>query len=89
MVQIAFGRGKPVITTNVGGLAEAVEDGRTGLVVPPEDPTALAQAIERYFNCNLEAPFSGNIEGGNGRFSWKAITTVLESLSNEPLTELS
>jgi glycosyltransferase involved in cell wall biosynthesis len=35
----------PVIATNVGGNAEAVEDGVTGLIVPPEDAAALASAL--------------------------------------------
>jgi glycosyltransferase involved in cell wall biosynthesis len=81
MVQTAFGRGKPVITTNVGGLAEAVEDGRTGLIVPPENPQALAAAIEYYFAHDLEDAFSGNIRGGNGRFSWTHLTQQLYQLS--------
>jgi glycosyltransferase involved in cell wall biosynthesis len=70
VVQTAFGRGKPVITTDVGGLAEAVANGRTGLVVPPENPQALAEAIERYFAQDLEKVFSENVVVGNGRFSW-------------------
>jgi glycosyltransferase involved in cell wall biosynthesis len=37
----------PVVATNVGGNAEAVEDGINGLIVPPEDVAALAAAIER------------------------------------------
>jgi len=37
----------PVIATNVGGNAEAVQNGVTGIVVPPEDPNALAAAITR------------------------------------------
>jgi glycosyltransferase involved in cell wall biosynthesis len=39
--------GLPVVATRVGGNAEVVEDERTGLLVPPRDPTALAQAICR------------------------------------------
>jgi glycosyltransferase involved in cell wall biosynthesis len=35
----------PVIGTNVGGLPEQIEHGITGLIVPPQDPPALAQAI--------------------------------------------
>jgi glycosyltransferase involved in cell wall biosynthesis len=81
VVQTAFGRGKPVITTNVGGLAEAVADGRTGLVVPPEDPPALAAAIERYFAEELEVVFSEQIVMGNGRFSWNNLIAKLISLS--------
>ncbi len=39
--------GLPMIVTNVGGNAEAVVDGETGLVVPPHDPAAFANAIVR------------------------------------------
>ena len=80
VVQMAFGRGKPVITTDVGGLAEAVEDGRTGLVVPPENPLALAKAIDRYFAEALEQPFSDNIKQRESQFSWTRLSQSLQSL---------
>jgi glycosyltransferase involved in cell wall biosynthesis len=85
VVQTAFGRAKPVITTNVGGLAEAVEDGRTGLVVPPENPQALAEAIMYYFDHNLETMFSKRILEGNGRFSWNRLISNLKTLAQYEL----
>jgi glycosyltransferase involved in cell wall biosynthesis len=49
----AMRAGLPVIASNVGGVSEAVEHGRTGLLVPPQDPQALARAIDRLL---MDAP---------------------------------
>jgi glycosyltransferase involved in cell wall biosynthesis len=43
----AMARGRAVVATPVGGTPEVVEDGETGLLVPPRDPDALASAIRR------------------------------------------
>lgn len=43
----SYGLGTPVIASDVGGLGELVHDGEDGLLVPPADPQALAQAIIR------------------------------------------
>jgi glycosyltransferase involved in cell wall biosynthesis len=44
--------GLPMIVTDVGGNSEAVIDGETGLVVPPRDPAAFAEAILRLASCS-------------------------------------
>lgn len=41
----AMAAGKPVVASRVGGLCESVVDGMTGLLVPPQDSTALAEAL--------------------------------------------
>lgn len=47
VVQTAFSMGVPMIVTNIGALPEVVKDGQNGLVVPPCDSKALAEAIIR------------------------------------------
>jgi glycosyltransferase involved in cell wall biosynthesis len=41
----AMARARPVVGSTVGGIPEVVEHGRTGMLVAPEDPSALAEAI--------------------------------------------
>lgn len=43
----AMAAGTPVVATAVGAVPELVIDGETGLLVPPEDPAALAQCLRR------------------------------------------
>lgn len=78
IVQIAYGFGKPVIVTSVGGLPDVVADNKTGYVVPPQDEKALAQAIVRYFEENKETEFTQNIAAEAYRFSWERMGEVVE-----------
>ncbi|HEX6288579.1 MAG TPA: glycosyltransferase [Herpetosiphonaceae bacterium] len=85
VVQLAFGFGKPVITTRVGGLYEVVQDGYNGLVVPPQNEEALAAAIVRYFNEGLAEPMREHIaaERNTGRFSWREVIEALEAIDRQ------
>lgn len=47
VVPQAFATRRAVVATKVGGLPELVEHGKTGLLIPPADPSALADAMER------------------------------------------
>jgi glycosyltransferase involved in cell wall biosynthesis len=42
----AMAAGRPVVGSNVGGIPEMIDDGTTGLLVPPSDPERLARALE-------------------------------------------
>lgn len=49
----AMARGAPVIVTDIGGSPELVDGVRSGLCVPPEDPRAIRQAIDRFDDADL------------------------------------
>ena len=58
---IAYGFDRPVIVTDVGGLAESVAHERTGFVVKPESPKALAHAVQRFYELRTKTDFSANV----------------------------
>ena len=49
VAQIATHFERPMVVTDVGGLAETIPHEGAGFIVPPEDPPALAKAIRRFF----------------------------------------
>lgn len=60
----------PLITTNVGGLKEAIEGPGTGTVVDEISPKAIAEAIREYFEFDLKSKYSANIARENEKLSW-------------------
>jgi glycosyltransferase involved in cell wall biosynthesis len=57
----AFCRNRPVVGSDVGGIADLVRDGENGLLVPPRDPVALAEALARVLS---ERGLAGRLGGG-------------------------
>jgi glycosyltransferase involved in cell wall biosynthesis len=43
----ALAMGTPLVATDVGGVGDVVKDGENGLLVPSQDPAALARALDR------------------------------------------
>ncbi|MBP7600645.1 MAG: glycosyltransferase [Thermoflexales bacterium] len=54
-----FAVGRPVIGSRIGGIPEVIEDGRSGLLVTPGDPVALADAIDWLLSHPVEAAAMG------------------------------
>ena len=79
VAQIALGLERPVIVTDLPGLAELVEDGVTGLIVPPADPASLARAILRFFREFDREQCQRSIALRNEAFSWQRMVKAIES----------
>jgi glycosyltransferase involved in cell wall biosynthesis len=74
ILQTAYVFGRPVIATAVGALAEDVDDGRTGLLVPPGNPPALARALVKILSDPAEARAMGDAAHRHaGDFGWGPI----------------
>src|SRR6266540_6880645 len=54
----AMAEGRPVVASNLSGIPELIDDGRTGLLVPPGDATRLANAIAGVL---ADAPFAAQL----------------------------
>jgi glycosyltransferase involved in cell wall biosynthesis len=76
--------GTPVISTDVGGVGEIVTDGLNGLLVPPDDPEALAGAIRRFFaDEELRARLRAEAPGSVTRFAPEPVYARLEAMLQE------
>lgn len=79
VVLTAYAFGCPVVVTDVGGLPEYVEDGRTGLVVPPGDSVALAATLVRCLgDPELVASMRAGVASANtSSLGWARVATEL------------
>ena len=77
--------GLPVVATNVGSLSEAVLDDETGLLIPPGDPAALAEALRSLLDDPERRRRMGErgLRFANERFTIEAMVRSYESLYEE------
>ncbi len=75
IVYMAYAYERPVIVTDVGGLPEVVEEGKTGYIVPAGDEGALARAIEKAVSDmnRLEEMGRYGFRQGKEKYSWSHI----------------
>jgi glycogen synthase len=79
----------PVVASAVGGILEVVEDGKTGFLVPPANPDALARSIRLL----LDDPARARAMGRAGRtrvedtFSWASVAARTQEVYGEAIDE--
>lgn len=79
VLQTAYTFARPVIVSDVGALAEAVDEGVTGLVVPPGDRPALARSLVKLLGDRAEARAMGEAgrRAAEERFAWSPIGSTV------------
>ena len=80
IVQLAYGFGKPVVVSRVGGLPEVVEEGVTGYLVPPKDSVSISNAVLDFYQHNREAAMSESVRQKRAAFSWEQLCRTIENL---------
>ena len=78
--QVAYHFNKPMIVTDVGGLAEFVPDGMVGYVTQPT-PESIAEGINRFYD-GATNRFSEGIQEMKAKFSWKQLIQSLLEVGN-------
>lgn len=80
ILNMAYGFNKPVVITNVGGLAEFVVEDQTGVIVNESSPDSIANGIKKFFQLNQTIDFHKNIEIYISGNSFSKIVEVFEEI---------
>jgi len=80
VAQVAYHFEVPVITTDVGGLAEVIPHEKAGLIIPPNDPVALSEAIIRYFSEKMQDDLIKGVKLQKRHFGWERLLDAIESM---------
>ncbi|HSW54319.1 MAG TPA: glycosyltransferase, partial [Ignavibacteriaceae bacterium] len=83
ILNVAYGFYKPVIVTDVGGLAEFVDEGKTGFVVKPNSPAAIVEGVNKFLLSRDKTDFSEYIQARNRKNSFNQLPEVFEKIINE------
>lgn len=80
VVQMAYGFGKPVLVTEVGGLPDVVTNHKSGYVVTPKCPEEIVEKVQEFFTQNKAEEFSKYIKEEEYKFSWDRMREHVETL---------
>jgi len=83
ILNVAYGFNKPVLVTNVGGLAEFVSVNETGIVVEPESPEAIANGILKFHSLQKSVNFSKNISERVTQNQFSFIAQLFEKIISD------
>jgi len=80
----AFHFARPVIASTVGGLPEIIIEGKNGMLIPPDDPIALANAIDTFFARSDRDAMERHAADCARKYSWQEYANVFTQLLTRP-----
>lgn len=80
VIQAAYNFSRPVIVTDVGGLKEAVVNGKTGYVVEPDNEEALCNQIQEFFEQQKDRDYSEYIAKERYKYSWTRVVDLIQKM---------
>lgn len=80
--QIAYHFNKPMLVTDVGGLAELIPDGKVGYVIAAE-PRAIADALVDFYKHQREAEFTAQLPELKKQFSWESMVKTIKQVAQQ------
>ena len=83
ILNLAYGFLKPVLVTNVGGLAEFVDNGKTGYVIKPDSQKDLVEGIINFFRQRQNVNFAENIRNRVTRNSFNNLPSLFEEIISD------
>lgn len=82
----AMAAGLPVVATKVGGLRDLIQDGKTGIFIPPKDPLAIERAMQRLYEHRiLGQELAENAKIGLEEYDWDNIAEKVWLLSQKSI----
>jgi glycosyltransferase involved in cell wall biosynthesis len=78
--QVAYHFGRPMLVTDVGGLAELIPNGVVGYVVPPT-AAAIADALVDFYANDREETFAAGVRQEARKFSWEVMVAALKEVA--------
>ena len=80
ILNMAYGFLKPVVITNVGGLAEFVDRNKTGVIVELSEASSVAAGVQSFFDLRQKVDFTAEISRYIEKNSFSSISAVFEEI---------
>lgn len=80
--QIAYHFNRPMLVTNVGGLAELIPDGKAGYVTEP-GANEIAEALLNFYTYKREEEFTSQLPELKKKFSWESMITTIKQVAQK------